>query len=451
MEAEDHVHRPTNGAQREGAVPWPSQRFSWTARDLALATLAVFVFSIPYENGVTITGATSIARLLGFAAVGVVVLTLVERGQVRLRAPSLFLVAVAVYALWGLASFFWSVAPTGTMTRAATLIQLAAMAWMVHQIGSSDRNRDVLAQAFVFGVYASVGVALFTFFAGAQVEARDVGGLNPNWFAIGSSFAVPVAWGLALRARRPVLFWVNALLPAFVVLAVVVAASRGGLITLLVALTVIPLSLGKLGLLRQLLVFGLVAAVTVGAAVLAPRALAGLEDNLVRLQGTLDEIEGGTLTGRTVIWEAGFETFLESPVIGHGYAAFSLAVEPRLGRGRGAHNGYLSIAVGTGIIGIGLFLTLVLIVAFGVLATPARRLEFLVLIVALLVGMIPANIENTKSVWFLLAWLSASRPLTVVTAKANRDAVPASPVPRLASPIAASSKHINTVALDEKA
>ena len=451
MGSEGHSHHSTKVARREGVGPRSLPRWSFSTRDLALATLAIFVFSIPYENGVTIAGVTSVARLIGFAAVGVVVVTLVERGHVRLRAPSLFLVAVAVYALWGIVSYFWSIAPSATLTRAATLIQLAAMAWMVHQLGANERNRDLLAQAFVFGVYASISVALFTFFAGAQTGARDVGGLNPNWFAIGSSFAVPVAWGLALRARRPVLFWVNALLPAFVVFAVVISASRGGLITLLVALTVIPLSLGRLGPIRQVLVFGLVASVTVGTAVLAPRAFTGLEDNLERLQGTIDEIEGGTLTGRTIIWEAGLEAFLESPLVGNGYASFSAAVEPRLGRGRGAHNAYLSVAVGTGIIGFGLFIAVILVVVFGVLATPARRLEFLVVIAALIVGMIPANIENTKSVWFLLAWLSASRPLTVVPTRTHRHALRADPGRRLASPLAARAERFAVLTPEEEA
>lgn len=440
MRSGSHRHHPLQSTP-DGASPQPLQRLSLTPRAMALGILAIFVFSIPYENGVTIAGVSSIARLIGFGAVGVVVLTLIERGHVRLRPPSLFLIVVALYASWGLASYFWSIAPSATMTRAATLVQLAAMAWMIHQLGASERTRDVLAQAFVLGVYASIGVALLTFFAGAQTGARDVGGLNPNWFAIGSSFAIPVAWGLALRARKPILFWLNALFPAFVVFAVVISASRGGLITLLVALTVIPLSLSRFGFVRRVLVFGILAMVTVSTAVLAPRIFTGLEANLERLQGTLDEIETGTLTGRTVIWDAGLEAFFDSPVVGNGYASFSAAVEPRLGRGRGAHNAYLSVAVGTGIIGLLLFIGIIIVVIFGVFATPARRIEYLVVIAALLVGMIPANIENTKSVWFLLAWLSAARPLIVVPTRSDLRA-PVDPMPWRASPLPAPASRI---------
>ena len=391
-----------------------------TARNVALLALSLFVFSIPYENGVTIPGVGSLARIAGFLAVGVVVLTLVERGRVHLRPASLFLAMVAVYVLWNLASHFWSVEPGATMTRAATLVQLAAMVWMLHQVGSDDRRRDVIAQAFVLGAYASIGVALAVFVSGAQTWSRDVGGLNPNWFAIGCSFAVPVAWGLALRARRPLTLYVNALYPAFAVFAVVLSASRGGFVTLLIALTVIPLTLGRLGPVRQLIVFVLVITAATGTFLAAPQLFAGLEANVERLQSTVDEIDGGTLTGRTVIWDAGVDAFMASPIVGHGYATFRAVVEPRLGQGRSAHNAFLSIAVGSGAIGLALFATLIGVVAVGVIAMPARRIEFLVIIATLIVGMIPANLENNKSVWFLLGWLAAARPLLLVPSRIAR-------------------------------
>ena len=127
-------------------------------RDLALLALAAFVFSMPYENGVTIPTVGYLARIVGFLAIGVVVLTLVVRGRVQLRPPSVFLVAVA-YALWALGSYFGSIVSNATMTRGVTLVQLGAMVWMVHQIGSTERRRDVLVETFVFGADAMIAVA----------------------------------------------------------------------------------------------------------------------------------------------------------------------------------------------------------------------------------------------------------------------------------------------------
>lgn len=108
---------------------------------------------------------------------------------------------------------------------------------------------------------------------------RDVGGLNPNWFAIVCSFAVPIAWGLAIKARRPFTFLVNALQPALAVFAVVPSASCGGFLTLLVALEVTPASLVRLGLACQLLVFALVVGAALGTFVAAPQVFTRLEAN----------------------------------------------------------------------------------------------------------------------------------------------------------------------------
>ena len=355
-------------AVRETRPRFPSVSVS----DVGLAALALFVFSIPYENGITISGVGSLARIIGVVALGVVVLTVIDGRFVRLRQAAALLVLAAMYVTWALATYFWSVAPEATITRSATLLQLAAMLWMLHQIGNTERNRDVIAQAFVLGAYSSIAVALAAYYGGAGW--RDVGGLNPNWFAIGCSFAVPIAWGLAIKARRPVFFWVNALYPAFAVFAVVLSASRGGFVTLLVALTVIPVSLVRLGLARQLVVFVLVVGAAFGTFVSAPQVFTGLEANIERLQGTVDEIEAGTLTGRTIIWDAGVEAFLASPFVGHGYATFNRVVAPILGQGRSAHNAYLSVAVGSGVIGLALFLALIVVVTIGVVASPERRL-----------------------------------------------------------------------------
>ena len=395
-------------AVRETRPRFPSVSVS----DVGLAALALFVFSIPYENGITISGVGSLARIIGVVALGAVVLTVIDGRFVRLRQAAAFLVLAAIYVTWALATYFWSVAPEATITRSATLLQLAAMLWMLHQIGNTERNRDVIAQAFVLGAYSSIAVALAAYYGGAGW--RDVGGLNPNWFAIGCSFAVPIAWGLAIKARRPVFFWVNALYPAFAVFAVVLSASRGGFVTLLVALTVIPVSLVRLGLARQLVVFVLVVGAAFGTFVSAPQVFTGLEANIERLQGTVDEIEAGTLTGRTIIWDAGVEAFLASPFVGHGYATFNRVVAPILGQGRSAHNAYLSVAVGSGVIGLALFLALIVVVTIGVVASPERRLEFLVIVATVVVAMVPANLENNKSVWFLLGWLAAARPLLIV-------------------------------------
>ncbi|MBA3890761.1 MAG: O-antigen ligase family protein [Gemmatimonadaceae bacterium] len=389
-----------------------------TARTVATWVLALFVFSIPYENGVVLQGVGSVARLIGFAAIAVVVMSTYDRGMLRFRVPSLFLVVAVAYMVWSAMSVFWSIVPNVSLGEGASLLQLVAMVWMIHQVAQTERQRDLLAQAFVVGAYFTIVLALSEF-ARATDTFRISAGINPNWFAIACAFGIPIAWGLALRAKHQAAFWLNALYPAFAIVAVVLSASRGGLITMLVALTIIPLTLPRLGIGKRMAVVVAMGLFVVGSAMYAPRAFPGLEQNIVRLKETTAELDGGTFTGRTTIWAAGMDAFWSSPLVGVGAGSFRYAVEERLGLRRAAHNAYLSVAVASGLIGLLLFLSLIATATLGVLMTRARRLELLVLIATLFVGMIPANLEGTKSVWFLLSWIAATRPLLLTPLEAS--------------------------------
>ena len=377
----------------------------------ALFSVAVFVFSIPYENGVSVPGVGSFARLVGIGAFSITIVSLFDEGRLRLRSPSLFLLVAVAYLLWSAASYLWSIDPSRTLGRVTSLTQLVAMAWMIHQVAATKWQRDLLAQAFVFGAYAAVLLALAFRLGNPETAYRDVGGMNPNWFSIGCALAIPVAWGLALRSKRRVMFWINALYPLFAVAVVVLAASRGGMITTLVALSVIPLTMPRLALGRRVLLVAILALVTGGVTVLGPQSYRELGPNIERLVQAPDELAEGTLTGRTTIWEVGYEAFRDAPLVGHGAGTFSRAVAEDLGRPRGAHNGYLSVVVAVGVIGLALYLGMFIVAAASTWLAMHRRLELLVLLVTVAVALLPANMEHTKPIWFVLSLVAVSRPV----------------------------------------
>ena len=91
---------------------------------LATWVVAAFVFSIPYENGVTLSSGNSLARALGLVAIAVTVVSAFSHGRVRLRRPGLFLAVAALFALFSVATYFWSINPVQTLTRAMTVVQL---------------------------------------------------------------------------------------------------------------------------------------------------------------------------------------------------------------------------------------------------------------------------------------------------------------------------------------
>jgi O-antigen ligase len=77
-----------------------------------------------------------------------------------------------------------------------------------------------------------------------------------------------------------------------------------------------------------------------------------------------------TLAGRTSIWDMVLAMIADSPLLGHGYyAGTSAFAAPRLKElfgpaGRDAHNGYLTLLLETGIVGLLLYLYLILSVIF---------------------------------------------------------------------------------------
>ena len=379
---------------------------------LALAAAALFVFSIPSEHGVSIPGVGSLSRVLGYLAIGATLLSLYDRGLLRFRAPSLFLVAAAAFVTWSAATYFWSLAPATSVSQSVQFVQLFVLAWMIHQLARTDRQRDLLMQAFVLGSFVMISVAVIVYLGSARVGYRDVG-FPANSFAIVSALTIPMAWGLVLRRPFPLLHLLNVSYPLFALAAVVLAASRGGLLTAIVALTVIPLTLPKLSVWLRVALLVTVAAVGVAGGAWLPRVAPDLERNLERLGRVDEEIIGGTMTGRTTIWMAGVQVFATSPIIGVGSGGFNRAVEPLLGSARSAHNAFLSVAVTSGLVGLFLFTAMFAIALVGVVTQRARRFEYLVLLLALLVSTMPANSENNKFLWYILASLASARPVMV--------------------------------------
>lgn len=396
-------------------------------RTLPLWILALLVFSIPFENGVRIGGVGSVSKLVGLAAFAVGVLALVRTGRVKLRSPSLFVVLALLLALWSMASYFWSAVPSATFSTATTMVQLFILVWLVWEFCRTEDDAALLSQAFVLGCCVTIGVALLTFLAATEPNFRNVGDFNPNEFSIIAALGIPLAWWLSLRKGRSTVSWLFMLYPVLALFGVVLAASRGGLLTALVALTIIPISLPRLSLIRRLLLFTVLATATWASFTWIPQLYPGLTRNVERLSSTAEEISEGTLTGRTNIWEAGGDVFVTSPVVGKGFGVFPYMVEPILNAARAPHNPFLSIAVGGGLVGLLIYVSLVIVTFLSVVASngPARP-YFLVLFAALLVGMIPTNSDTDKFAWFLLALMATQRPL-VLTTPASRGVVEVDP------------------------
>jgi O-antigen ligase len=129
-------------------------------------------------------------------------------------------------------------------------------------------------------------------------------------------------------------------------------------------------------------------------------------------------VEHGTLTGRTVIWKAGWQIFREHPFLGIGSNAFRLIVSRVLEEpirlddpdspAPPAHNTFLSVLVEQGVIGFAIFCTMLAVLGFSLMAMPPFPQKLWVVVLAVwAVGVSSLTWEMRKPTWFFFGLLIA--------------------------------------------
>lgn len=373
----------------------------------------VFTFSIPWQNAVVYSQFGTISSVLGLLMFGAVTLEVVRRG--RIRTPSALLAAFAVLVWWQGATYFWSIDAAFTVTRVSTFAQLLAMMWVIHEVCRDTRTRDRLFVAYVLGCFVVMAATLQAFRSGRIAaldpwEYRTVAeGFNPNGVAIVLALGVPMAWrtfrsstSLPLRALSLAYF-------PLMLSALLLTASRTGMIAAVVALSVIPLTLFRRRQLVRAAGYGIVGIVGVAvlATAVAPRVMeSGLQRNLTRLGTIFTQVARGDLGERGAIWREGGRIFADRPLVGYGSGGFRIEMERRTGTRIAAHNAFLTIWVESGAIGGVMFILILTIVASGISRLPRdERVMHGVLFATILLVLIPSNAESHKAVWLILSLL----------------------------------------------
>jgi O-antigen ligase len=412
-------------------------------RKLAYLSALVFTFIMPWERNIAVPGLGALGTPVGLLMVLLAVVSTFQNYRFKLRPPPVFMMLMGIFIFWSFATYFWSFDPAATLRRSTTYLQLFVMILVLWHLVRTAQERQALMQAYVMGAYVAVVAVIANFLMGnaqmvGSVSARySFAGSNPNWLALSLALALPMAWYLVMQRQSS--FWtvVNVGYLALGVLAIALTGSRGGFITSVVALSIIPMSYWHLSLWRKVALLVLLGGALYGAFVMLPQT------NLDRLMSASEEITEGTMTGRTRIWEAGLDLLEADGRIalwGVGSGAFQEAVEPLLGgRGRPAHNAYLSVFVDLGFVGLLLFLAHFALSLLPTLSLAGpQRIFSIVLCMTLFVSLIPANMESQKPVWFVFVLLMLQRAYVLGATRAplpdsqavsftgNRPEVPAS-------------------------
>ncbi|KPJ79470.1 MAG: hypothetical protein AMS19_11150 [Gemmatimonas sp. SG8_23] len=376
---------------------------SLSLRAVAFWLSILMIFMIPWEAALVVSSVGSISRLIGAAAGGFWLLTVVVAG--RIRRPSGFHVAAAAFFLWCAVTQFWTIDPDLTLERSLAYLRMAALTILIWDLYRTPAQINLGLQAYVLGTLVPIGSTIFNYLSGVQsVWGRySATGDNANTTGIVIALGMPLAMGLAGHGssptgRRWILQLLNYGIVAVGLFAIGLTATRfAAIMTLpafLLALSAWPrIKPGS----RMLL-----ALVLVGALLLIPRLLP--EHSVQRLGNAVEDATEGDLTGRTVIWKYALETWFEHPIAGVGSGAFRRAVEPIFGREVAAHNSFLAVLAETGLVGL-LLLGLVLSVSLSQ-AAGRSRLEarfWLTILIVLGLGNLAMTFIYVKSTWLLLS------------------------------------------------
>jgi O-antigen ligase len=345
---------------------------------MARAALLLFSLSVPIDAlalpgvGAAVMGAGFALLLAGIYAV---VRTRVWR---PIPPPLLWLTA---YTLWTAVTLLWAHDLRTSWERVFTNLTLLVSVWLAWQIARTRADVRAALAGFVIGCLGVSLGAWRSFFTGlTQVEMKYGAGMNfdearyvalgfdPNDMALTLAFSILIAGYLGLagsgRWRR---LWL-AYLP-LALSAIVLSGSRGSAVAAAFAVAVVLWWMWR----QDARAFFLTVALLVvgGAAVWMETP-----ETWERIFTVRQQLAGGTLGDRLPIWRAGWDLFLENPLLGVGVGGFPAAVSAGLGFSMVSHNTPLSVAAESGLVGLLLFSGTLGSIAWGSArsARPDRRL-----------------------------------------------------------------------------
>jgi O-antigen ligase len=368
---------------------------------LAFAFLWLLVFAIPWEDAVTIPGFGTGTRLIGIPALALGVMAIVERGKVR--RPGAGHVIMILFAMWAAVSYLWSVDPEETLVAASSYRQLLVMVWLIWELSYRAREQTRLMQAYILGTFVSGIDTIYLFLSHheAAYQRYTGSGLNPNDLALIMALSIPTSYYLLVQSKGWIV-WVYRLQLLLAGTAILLSAARGGFLAGVVAFSIVPLTYVRLSRRRRIAALLTTALVICGGLAFLPSS------SWERLSTIPNELRQGTLTGRTVIWTAGWELFRMHPFLGVGAAGFRDSVSRALSEPIVAHNTFLSVLVEQGVIGFTLFCALLGVLGLSVSAMPSLPRRFWIVILGVwVVGVSSLTWELRKPTWFFFGLLMA--------------------------------------------
>lgn len=326
---------------------------------------------------------------------------------IRLKKPlilskitKMFLLFSFLFVAFGVFSYFWSANRSYTLAGMPVALEVFSISILIILNINTLSKLYWLIKLYLIGMLAPI-IGIFINYStsgnyGGDPTRHTAVGLDPNDFGVMIALSIPMVWYLISHSRNKLTRFLLLCYLPLACTAIFLTASRAALLTLIVALAIIPLSYVKLSMPIKIVSLLVLALATYTIIVFVP------QESLDRLTSTSAEIESGDFNQRGTIWQNGVPIFLDHWIIGVGSSAFRASYFNITGDEKVAHNTVLSVASETGIIGLMFFLSIFIVLIKAIQASSRQDRTFLlILFLTWIVGTFSLTWEYMPYTWFV--------------------------------------------------
>jgi O-antigen ligase len=375
---------------------------------LAYWSLCLLIFLLPWEMfGFLGAYLPSVARIVGmitvlFGATAIAV-------NPKIRPWPRVLKAAAAFGVWSAATIIWSFDRSASSNAALTTLLLALFLWLIWQFAPTVDRQLGLIRAFIAGQVVPLLLMYVTY---RQLQAADsdltrVAGAGNDGNYLAEMYVIGIVFATYLAFGRPVSTMGRLMYLGFILLAgfgTFLTGSRAGFTALVLVglgvLAVVIMSRAlragtKVGLLL------LVLAIVIVGYLFVPGGIMNRLFEVVKNPDTLRE--------RTDAWSRGVNAFLSHPLQGVGGNAFIAATATREGERRiVSHNVVITTATEKGLVGIGIYCTMLYAVFKSAWRMPKiERMLWIAVLSTWFLCALSAGNDHDKLSWFLFGLATA--------------------------------------------
>lgn len=386
-----------------------------TRLDRAVEALAcLFAFAIPWANLVVIPILGTGPRAIGILLTGSWLVSVLIND--RLRPLTRYHHVAYLFVAWLGVSVFWSPDRLHSLDAALQYIQLFVLTAVIWNVFSTARQLVRLKLAYVLGCWATFGILAYNFVVGEVTEWERRASLtnyNSNEVGLLLCLALPMAWYLATsgdpivrqqvgRLRLANFFYIGAGL-----VGIMLTASRGSFLSATPFAIYLVYSMRDQSPQRRVLLGILISTLLAGASFFVP------ETAWDRISTIPQSVADRDFGARYEIWtELLGYAFASVPTLlfGNGVSASDVLVND-------AHNLIISVFVGTGLVGLTLFVVMFGAVIRSALAMPTGpKAMWLTVLATFFMGSVAYSSDAHKVTWLICGaivaerWVAASGP-----------------------------------------